>query len=103
MAFPVQTQRRKESLEDVSSFLMRIRHTSIKYSRLNYFVSGAMSLRFHTEAYVIIYLTMFFLRTWEYFIFLWTLDQKCAFPFILMVLGLLGMLERNSENTIRAL
>lgn len=47
-------------------------------------------------------LIMFFLHIWEYFLFLWTLDQKCAFPFILMVPGLLRMLKRNSEYTIIA-
>lgn len=43
---------------------------------------------------------MFFLHTWEYFISLWTLDQKCTFPFILTDPGLLRMLKRNSENAI---
>lgn len=53
-AFPIQTQHWKESLEDTSSFLTSIPHTSIKYSRLDYFVNGAVSPHFHTEAYVII-------------------------------------------------
>ena len=98
----------KICLEAVSSFLLSISNQHFFYTFPSKILSWNLvwvekRVYISVQALRWLFSWYMFFHTREYFFFLWTLDQKCTFPFMLTIPRLLRMLKSNSAYIITAL